>query len=259
MRSINFNFGNNIVQSEGKGADWLFDRILQKTIAGQAGFDYEIIKTSPDIVAELLSTKYSYDKFEMVFKSYTFYTLFLSMSIKMSDPAKWILSWARFEFELNGQVSVISFTPNVDGIKTTIEKNGSRELNLSLSAELGLPETNPLDLKLSPEITYNKNRGWKVKYNTMVEEVKGFKTRTTTGKINLQWDIYNNKAIQIPESNIGKTSGIYATALISTPKNSEGSINVKVSGTALSKGLSIMNHGLIELASINTFNIEPTL
>jgi len=37
-----------------------------------------------------------------------------------------------------------------------------------------------------------------VKYDTTVEEVKGFKTRTTNGRINLQWDIYKNKAIQAP-------------------------------------------------------------
>jgi hypothetical protein len=239
----------------------MLDPFLQKKVTGQAGIDYEIVQTRPDMVVEVLDEKYEYNDVAKILQSHAFHTLFLSMSVKMHDPDTWVLSWARFEFEIDGyNASVLSFAPNVDGVKTIIEKNGSREFNMGLSAELGLPVSPaPVDVKISSDITYNKKNGWTVKFDATVEEVKGFKTRTANGAINLQWDIYKNNAIQVPQSNIGTTSGVYATALIGSPKGSDTIVNVKVSGETVRKGTSIRGRGVIELNSVCKFMLEPTL
>jgi hypothetical protein len=259
MKSLVFDFGTNMeTKTEGKGIDWMLDHFVQKKVTGQAGFDYEIVRTRPDIVVELLNEKYEDVDAKRILQSYEFHTLFLNMSIKINEPNIWTLSWARFEFEIDeSDASVLSFAPNVDGVKTTIEKNGSRELNLSLTGEIDLPIG--IGSKITPDISYDKKNGWTVKFDATVEEVKGFKQRTTNGRVNLQWDIYKNKAIQVPESNLGVTSGAYATSLISTPKGSDSNMNVKVSGETLRRGTSVRSHGIIELASRAMFSIEPTL
>lgn len=261
MRSVSFAFGRQDESpTEGKGIDWLLDSFLERKVTGQAGFDYEIIQTPIDKVVEVISEKYDYNNIKRILQSYTFYTLFLDMNIKIEDPNRWVLNWARFEFDIDGQnISILSFAPNVEGIKTTIEKNESRELNMALSAELGLPAVIPVDVKISPEIAYNKKNGWTVKFDTTIEEVKGFKTRTTNGTINLQWDIYKNKAIETPQSNIGETSGVYATALISTSKNSETIVKVKVSGETSGIGNTLRSKGIIEIDSRAKFKLEPTM
>src|SRR5215204_130846 len=262
MRFMKFDFGTKEESStEGKGIDWMLDPFLQKKVTGQAGFDYEVVKARPDIVAEVLNEKYDYDDVSRVLQSHQFQNLFLGMNIKMNDPDTWALSWGRFEFEIGGSnVSVLSFAPNLEGIKTIIEKNGSRDLNLSLTGEIGMPVISGIgDSKITPGVTYNKKNGWTVKFDDTVEEVKGFKIRTINGTINLQWDIYKNKAVTIPESNIGETAQVYATALISTPKDSKIAINVKVSGETSHIGASVRSRGIIELASRATFNVQPTL
>jgi len=253
-----FEFGTNeAAHLEGKGVDWMLDPFLQKKVTGQAGFDYEIVQTLPEIVTEVLNEKYDHNQISRILQKYSFYTLFLAMNIKMNDPQGWALSWARFEYEMVGDnLAVLSFSPNLEGIKTTIERLGSRELNMSLSAEL---KPISVDTIVSPGISYDKKRGWTVKFDTMIEEVRGFKTRTMDGKINLQWDIYKNKAIQVPDDNMGVTAGVYGTALISSPRHSEPSINVKVSGETVRKGQSIRSRGIIELTSGGMFSIQPTL
>jgi len=259
MKSVNFEFGDDKEnQLEGKGIDWILDPFLQKKVTGQAGFDYEIVHTLPDIVIALLNEKYNYTDVTRILQSYDFYTLFLCMNVKINEPGIWALNWARFEFEINeSSASVLSFAPNVDGVKATIEKNGSRELNLSLTGELGVPLIP--GTKINQNIIYDKRNGWTVKFDTTVEEVKGFKMRTTNGKINLQWDIYNNKAIKIPGGNLGETSGAYANALIGVPKRSDTIVNVKIAGETLRTGIAIRSHGIIELGTRATFKIEPTL
>jgi hypothetical protein len=263
MKSVRLDFGSEKeTESEGKGLDWMLDPFLQRKTTGQAGFDYEIVRTRPDIIADILNDRQESVEITRILKSYDFHTLFLSMNVKMNDPDSWALSWARFEYEMVGEnLGVLAFSPTLDGVKTTIERTGSRELNMSLSAELGPPAaaTSLIDAKISPDISYDKKTGWTVRFDTTVEEVRGFKTRTTNGKINLQWDVYKNKALQVPESNIGVTSGVYATALISSPKDSKPIVNVKVSGETVRKGTSLRSRGMIELASRGMFNIQPTL
>jgi hypothetical protein len=261
MKSVKFDFGSEQESSlEGKGIDWLLDPFLQKKVTGQAGFDYEIVRTRSDLVTEVLSKKYRYTDPARVFKLYDFYTLFLSMNVKMDKPATWDLRWARFEYEIyESNTSVLSFAPEVDGIKTTIEKNGSREFNMSLSAEIGPSLPDGSDPKINANVGYGNKKGWNVKYDARVEEVRGFKQRTTNGRVNLQWDIYKNKATEIPGSSIGETSGIYASALVSIPKGSRTTVNVKVSGETLRKGIAIRSHGIIELATRSTFNLQPTV
>jgi len=174
------------------------------------------------------------------------------------EPSAWSLSWTRFEFELEGSdAAVLSYAPNVNGIKAEIEKNGSRKLNISLSSELG--PSLALDAKLSPSVTYDRNNGWGIKYEKTIEEIKGFKTRAANGKILLQWDIYENKSMAIPESNLGITSGVYASALISIAKHSKATIGVKVSGETVPKGFAKWRHGAIELTSGAQFDVVPTL
>src|SRR5687768_947328 len=171
MKSVNFEFGNKgeelSIEKE-KGIDWMLDPFLQKKVRGQAGFDYEIVQTRTDIIAEVLNEKYGYDDITRLLQLYKFYTIFLHMNVKMYDPGSWSLSWARFEFELDGiDISVLSFAPNTEGIKTTIEKNGSRDLNLSLSGELNNPlSLDPSDIKISSEISYNNKKGWKVNFDS---------------------------------------------------------------------------------------------
>jgi hypothetical protein len=209
MRSKNFEFGaREEFSTEGKGIDWMLDTFLQRKVTGQAGFDYEIVKARPEMVVEVLNEKYNYDDVNRVLQSYRFYNLFLGMNIKMHDPDTWALSWARFEFEIDGpDVSVLSYAPNVEGIKATIERNGSRDLNLSLTGEIGISAMGGMgDSKISPGVTYDRKNGWTVKFDDTVEEVKGFKMRTVDGTINLQWDIYKNKAVKVPQGNIGETA-----------------------------------------------------
>lgn len=148
MRSLAFDFGTDKeTKIGGKGIDWMLDRFLQKK--------------------ELLNEKYEYTDARRILQSYVFHTLFLNMNIKIIEPNIWSLSWARFEFEIDeSNASVLSFAPNVDGVKTAIEKNGSRELNLSLTGVIDLPGST--GSKISSNISYDKKNGWTVKFDATV-------------------------------------------------------------------------------------------
>jgi hypothetical protein len=271
LKSIRYQFGTNDPE-QGKGPGRLFDGLLHKKIVGEAGVDYDIKKTPLSLMVESLARKYEQEQVEDILKKFEFLTMFLGMSVKINNPGEWILKWARFGFEFAGDgIAILSSAPDFEGVKTTIERNGSRDVNLSLAAEFGPSMTqkttdlNKSDeltvvpgVKISPGITYDRKDGWIVKYEKKIDEVKGFKSRLRNGNLKVTWDIYRNPAIEIPCNNIGDTAVAYGSALIVKPRSSDAMVIADVSGEAVSLSTRLRREGLIELASIAQFSLEPT-
>jgi hypothetical protein len=53
----------------------MLDPFLQRKVTGQAGFDYEIVQTPPEIVVETMVQKYQYDDVTRIQQLHNFYTL----------------------------------------------------------------------------------------------------------------------------------------------------------------------------------------
>lgn len=245
-----------------------------KPVVGKAGIDYEIVETPDDKVLSILNEKHSNDNAKKIIDSNNFYSLFITMSVMMKDPDDWKLKWARFEFDMGGpDVSVTSYAPDNKGIKTSIEKTGSRNFTLSLNGKVGVSvdgkestttkdttseRTISVGPELSAEAKYDNTKGWKVTFDQNVSDLKGVSQKKTDGGQMLTWDMYKNEAIQAPGGNIGETTITYATCVVRVPKNSPPKmVTVSVSGDA--KGGLLRRNGKIEFASMPSFPIVPAI
>jgi hypothetical protein len=252
------------LRSEHKGIGSFFDSFLNSRVKGEAGFYHHIVKTPTDEIIKQLNARGVDNEINRILEWYDFHTLFLSMSIKMNDPSRWILYWGRFIFDIHGKdISVVSFAPNLEGIRTEVQKNESREINFSLSSEIGSVASNMTNLTggstVSPRVLFDKNRGWTLKFETTIEELRGFVTKTKNGVISLQWDIYKNQSSQVPGTNLGATVVVYSTALIAKSRDSKATIKAQFLGEASPISTSIRRRGSIELTTITDFALEPSL
>ena len=237
------------------------DSLLSPPVTGRAKLDYDVVNTPDQNVSKILDTMVTEDDRNKFMNSNEFYTLFLGMNVTMDDPATWKLKWARFIFDINGDnVGILLYSPNDQGIKAEIEKTGSREFNLSLSAEIGPPMSQ--GTKITPGVSYDKKNGWTVKYDNTIAEVKGFKSRGAGDKVNLEWDMYRDEAAEVPESSIGFTTSVYGTALVSNTNGAEKSnVGITIDGSTkrIQHARLRRNEGTIQKTFIDNFKVEPTI
>lgn len=224
---------------------------------GTAGYHYEIVKTPTKIVKKLLSEKYSKKVVDKKVSSKNFFTIFLEMSISPNDPDNWKLTWGRFFLYLDYGVDVLSYSPKTGGLEVEVEKTGSRKISFGLDGSIKSPKVIPADAEFKGGVKYEKGKGWTVKFKKQVHDLKGSLVTQKDETKRLKWEFYENKAAEVPESNIGETARAFSSFVVSTPKDEdENIIEVKVKGEVV--GGLIRRSRPLKSISPDKFEIKPT-
>ena len=236
------------------------------SIQAEARLIHRVFQTPPRIARKLLKE----DNSESTVTD-SVYTILMELTIKVQNPAKTFLEFARFTVNTDQNSRIIAFTPKDVGIQANLKLYGERSFSISPKMELGVSAkasknyppngdsvTNSLmgaglDGGASLQLNFNNKKGWDIELPTFMQEIKGSRLDNNC----VQWEVLGNPNAEMCAEPFGFTKVVVASMTVKQPKDVETKALVSLEGTVRRRKVAyfISYCGPVLLASPRKFSI----
>jgi len=221
---------------------------------GEASVVQRVVNTPDGVISDVLKglqirKKSEQNKFR---KGNSFYTVLLDLVVRMPDPVRTFLEYARFGIRVGVTADILKFAPEKDGVKAVLKKSGVRGFTISPNLEIGtsLPG---VKAKVGANIDYTNSRGWAVEVPINIDDVIGARVKSNE----VAWHVRGNRDIEVPGQLVSLTSVLKASFIVKVPRDLGVDANITADGRIVKDTafIAIGVHGRINLITPDKLRI----